>query len=123
MTPDVTPDSQQTGYQRPSRWTRLGDTAGDTPIWPTVTTLRADLAAAQADAAAWRSRYAELRAIVLLVEDFSDAQDVTTAQSLLDAFRAFRKLVEGDTPRAWGVAPVIDDWAAGAGDAVEDVPW
>ena len=89
-----------------------------------LATLRADLAAARADAAAWRRKYAELRQIVLLVEDYSDATTPANAQALLDAFRAFRKLVEGDTPRAWGVAAVIDDWDAGEDAAADgDVPW
>lgn len=78
-------------------------------------------------AADWRARYMELRELILLVEDLSDDFTQVNAQALVDAFRAFRNLVEGNTPRVWVVgAPELEPGGGDAEDAerAEDaVPW
>ncbi len=84
---------------------------------------------AEPDAAAtWQARYLELRDLVLLVEDLADDPGPATLAALLDAFRAFRNLVEGHTPRAWVVAVEEDGGSGAAGEVgteedASDVPF
>ena len=62
------------------------------------------VAAAQADAALWRQRVLGTREILNLVEDVSDKPTPENVQALVDAFDAWRMLVERDVPTMWTVA-------------------
>lgn len=134
MTPDVIQESAEISFSQPGDFLQDPDSPpgsfdhrifnpADYAILPAadLAPLRADLAAAQAEAADWRAKCLETRALLNQLEDYADDPTPARGQALIDAFRVHQRFVEGNTPRTWVIgAPgeVVE-----CAEPEDDVPW